>query len=323
MDIVTVSGLRKTFSLPRSKATVEAVRGIEFTAGEGEVVGLLGPNGAGKTTTLRMLATLIRPTAGEIHIAGCDALREPRCVRQAIGYVGQAGGTDASASGRENLRLYAQVYGIPGRAAAERIEMLVGRLEMGAYIDRPAGSYSGGQRRRLDIATGLIHCPRVLLLDEPSLGLDPQSRANVWEVLRGVQADGTAVLLATNSMEEADSLCSRVLIIDQGRIVAQGAPQELKSQVGEEVIAVGFERGEPDLARAREALQAEDFVRETLVDGETLIVSVKAGSDRLAGVVNLLGVRGLPLKTISLSRPSLGDVFLVKTGRGMGGKDEG
>ncbi|MEO6891539.1 MAG: ATP-binding cassette domain-containing protein, partial [Ktedonobacteraceae bacterium] len=234
MTIIEIQDLWKSFRV-RGKG-VEAVRGIDLRVEEGEIFGFLGPNGAGKTTTLRVLATLLPPDKGRAIVAGHDLLREPARVRASIGYVGQAGGADGMASGRENLVLQARLYGMTKDAATKRAAELIADLEMAPFADRLARTYSGGQRRRLDLALGIAHRPALLFLDEPSIGLDPQSRAHLWEEVRKLHASGTTIFLTTHYLEEADSLCDRLAIIDDGKIVAEGTPTQLKQQIAGDVI---------------------------------------------------------------------------------------
>jgi ABC-2 type transport system ATP-binding protein len=334
MDEVAVKGgwpvaaiearaLSKSFGTRRG--TVEAVRGVDLRVEEGEVFGFLGPNGAGKTTTLRMLATLLPPSGGEATVAGRDLLREPARVRERIGYVSQAGGAEASATGRENLVLQARLYGLSKTEALGRAGELAGALELSSFLDRAVRTYSGGQRRRLDLALGMVHRPAVLFLDEPTTGLDPQSRARLWEEVRRLREGGTTVFVTTHYMDEADALCDRVAIIDGGRVAAEGTPAELKRGISGDVVDLSLDErdGAPD--RAREVLAGQPFVRELEGEGEGLRLYVDRGEEALPAVLRLLDGAGLGVRGISLSRPTLDDVFLKQTGRSLreaGGTNE-
>ncbi len=318
-NIITIDGLSKRF---RSRAgPVEAVRAISFEVAEGEIFGLLGPNGAGKTTTLRMLTTLLPIDSGSAVVAGFDVAREPQMVRTRIGYVSQKGGADDLATGRENIVLQARLYGADGASARERAQQLLDVLDLAELADRRVNTYSGGQRRRLDIALGLVHSPRVLFLDEPSTGLDPRNRASLWEEVRALRERGTTVFLTTHYLDEADVLCDRIVIVDHGQIVAQGAPSELKGEVlGESVVL----RVPDDAAqRAEVTLGAEPYVREVSRDGAQLRLYVENGSAAMPSILRLLDEQGIALTTISLARPTLDDVFLARTGRQLDGEVAG
>src|SRR5499426_2771613 len=248
--MIKARGLTRVFKSRR--ATVEAVRGIDLDVAAGEIVGLLGPNGAGKTTTQRMLATLLVPTAGEATVAGCDLRRDPVGVRRRLGYVAQGGSTNPAAKVDEELATQAQLYGMSRAAAASRAVELREMLDLADLGDRLIKTLSGGQRRRLDIALGLMHDPRLVFLDEPSTGLDPQTRANLWSHIRALrdERDGT-ILLTTHYLEEADALCDRIMIIDAGRIVATGTPAELKRRISGDLVTFEVD----DVSRAAELLR--------------------------------------------------------------------
>src|SRR3982075_3434470 len=220
---------------------VEAVAGVDLKVYQGEIFGFLGPNGAGKTTTLRMLSTLMPPTSGEATVAGADLLREPGKVRERIGYVSQAGSSAPEVTGRAELVIQGRVYGMSKAEAKSRAAELLDTLELNDAGDRPTKTYSGGQKRRLDIAIGLAHHPQLLFLDEPTTGLDPQSRARMWDEVRRLRAGGTTVFLTTHYLEEADALCDRLAIIDHGKIVVEGTPDALKRQVAGDVITLGVD----------------------------------------------------------------------------------
>ncbi len=289
---------------------------MDLEVARAEIVGFLGPNGAGKTTTLRMLATLLPVDEGRATVAGFDVGSEPERVRTKIGYVGQLGGADELASGRENLVLQARLYGLERTRAARRALQLIELFDLGEFADRRASTYSGGQRRRLDVALGLTHQPEVLFLDEPSTGLDPQNRANLWEHIEAERARGTTIFLTTHYLEEADALCDRVMIIDRGEIVAGGTPAELKQEVSGDQVTVTL--SEPaDALRAGAALRGQAFVREFASDGGELRMYVNDGGDALPQILRLLDGQHIALTSISVSKPTLNDVFLRKTGRSL------
>ena len=314
MAVIETRGLSKSFKIQRGE--VEAVKGVDLGIREGEVFGLLGPNGAGKTTTLRMLATLFEPGGGQATVAGCDLLREPARVRERIGYVSQAGGTDPGASGRENLVLQGQLYGMNRATVQKRIRDLISTLELGAFVDRSAKTYSGGQKRRLDLAIGLVNEPPILFLDEPTTGLDPQSRARVWEEIERLGEEGTTVFLTTHYMDEADALCQRLAIMDDGLVVAEGTPEELKQEIAGDVVTLGLGDHNGATERTRELLNARPFVREIEVLGETTLrLYVDRGEKALPEILRALDGTDIGVQDLSLSRPTLDDVFLKQTGR--------
>ncbi|TDD63544.1 ATP-binding cassette domain-containing protein [Actinomadura darangshiensis] len=309
--MIEARGLARTFT--GGHAAVEAVRGVDLSVAPGEIVGFLGPNGAGKTTTLRMLTTLLAPTAGTASVAGCDLRTDPAGVRRGIGYVAQGGGTDPGVPAAEELDLQARLYGVPDRAA--RIAALCARLDLEGLGPRPAGALSGGQRRRLDIALGLVHRPPLLFLDEPTAGLDPQSRGNLWDHIRGMRdRDGTTVFLTTHYLDEADALCDRLLIIDRGRIVAEGTPAGLKRRVAGDVVTLELADAagcEP----ARKALSEQPGVREAAVTGTSVRLTVEDGEKALMPLIRALDGAGVELASLNLARPTLDDVFFTVTGR--------
>ncbi|MEW2354353.1 ATP-binding cassette domain-containing protein [Spirillospora sp. NPDC029432] len=311
--MIEAHGLARTFTTRHG--TVEAVRGVDLAVAPGEIVGFLGPNGAGKSTTLRMLTTLLAPTAGTATVAGHDLRADPAGVRRRIGYVGQGGGTDPAVPVGEELRLQADLYGVAG--ARERIAALCARLDLAGLESRPAGSLSGGQRRRLDIALGLVHAPPLVFLDEPTTGLDPQSRGNLWEHIRRMRAeDGTTVFLTTHYLDEADALCDRILIIDHGAIVAAGTPGELKRRISGDVVTLEL-AADRDAGRARDSLAGHAAVREAAVTGRELRLTVEDGDHALMGLVRALDAAGVELVSLRLARPTLDDVFLTVTGRSL------
>ena len=318
MNIIETQGLRKTFQSRGSKgspaATVEAVKGVDLQVKQGEIFGFLGPNGAGKTTTLRMLSTLIQPTSGQAIVVGIDLLRQPGKIRERIGYVSQAGGTDAHATARENLMLQAQLYGLSKAEAGARVDALLVALQLDPFADRIARTYSGGQRRRLDIALGMVNQPELLFLDEPTTGLDPQSRAHLWDEVKRLRENGTTVFLTTHYLDEADALADQLAIIDGGQIVAEGTPDELKRQIAGDVVTLGVNGGS---AKASEILQKQSYVREVHPAGDGLQLYVEQGEETLPVILRLMDEAGLPVSKVSLARPTLDDVFLRQTGRSL------
>ena len=311
--MIETCGLRKAFTSRqgREKKKVEAVRGVDLDVAEGEIFGFLGPNGAGKTTTLRMLATLIEPDGGSATIAGADLLKDPGEVRRRIGYVAQGGSTWDDSTAREELVLQARLYGIGKAAAHERAQAVLDGFQLSEYADRKCKTYSGGQRRRVDIALGIIHEPKVVFLDEPTTGLDPQSRAHMWEEVRRLRAEGMTVFITTHYLDEADALCDRISIMDNGEIVASGTPAELKREISGDVVRVGLAMDA--VAPAASALSG--YKIETYDDSVRLYV--EDGAVAIPQILRALDAAGVPLGTIELHRPSLDDVFLTKTGRSL------
>ncbi len=321
MNVIETQGLRKTFQSRDQKKgkseTVEAVKGIHLQVKEGEIFGFLGPNGAGKTTTLRMLTTLIPPTDGHARIVGHDLLKEPVQVRQRIGYVSQNGGADVHCTGRENLMLQAQLYGMSRRAAESRTQDLLTALELDSFADRISKTYSGGQKRRLDLALGMVNSPKLLFLDEPTTGLDPQSRAHLWEEVKKLRANGTTIFLTTHYLEEADVLADRLAIIDDGQIVAEGTPDSLKRQIAGDVVTLGLDVRNGRYEMAKELLSQQAFVREVHPADERLQLYVEHGEQTLPAILRLLDGAGLSVQTVAMARPTLDDVFLRQTGRSL------
>jgi ABC-2 type transport system ATP-binding protein len=265
-----------------------------------------------------MLTTLLPLTSGEATVTGFDLRREPNRVRQRIGYVSQVGGVDRHATGRENLVLQAQLYGLSTQDAKERTEILLKTLELDGFADRIASTYSGGQKRRLDLALGLIHQPPLVFLDEPTTGLDPQSRARLWDEVRRLRAEGTTVFLTTHYLEEADELCDRLAIIDNGQIVAEGTPEELKRRVAGDVVTIGLATHNGAVHQAEQLLNGQQFVRELEPAGDGKIcLYVERGEEALPQILRALDGAGLGLAAISLARPTLDDVFLRQTGRSL------
>jgi ABC-2 type transport system ATP-binding protein len=264
-----------------------------------------------------MLTTLLPPSGGEATVAGHDLRREQAKVRERIGYVSQAGGVDETATARENLVLQAQLYGRSTREARARAGELMTALELEAIADRVSKTYSGGQRRRLDLALGLVHQPALLFLDEPTTGLDPQSRARLWDEVRRLRDTNTTVFLTTHYLDEADALCDRLAIIDGGTIVAEGTPDELKRQVAGDVVTIGLSSLNGAVHKADALLRSQQFVREIEPSPDGLRLYVEQGEESLPAILRLLDGAGLQLRTVSLARPSLDDVFLRQTGRSL------
>lgn len=311
-SIVYTKDLKKFF--PTKKGTVKAVNGVNLSVQRGEIFGFLGPNGAGKTTTLRILATLMIPDEGIATVAGFDVEAEPYKVRRHIGYVGQNGGSDRAATGRENLILQGRLYDMSVGEAKDRADELINVLELSEFEDRIVSTYSGGQRRRLDVAIGIMNRPDVLFLDEPTTGLDLQNRANLWTQIQKLCASGTTIFLTTHYLEEADVLSDHLAIMDHGVIVAEGTPQSLKKQVAGDVITIGIE----DLGDYSQGLitlfKQKSFVRDVTEEPEHLRLYVEDGARILPQILRSLDQQGLNLQTITLSVPTLDDVFLRKTG---------
>jgi ABC-2 type transport system ATP-binding protein len=261
-----------------------------------------------------MLATLMPPTGGTASVAGCDLRTQSNQIRERIGYVGQAGGSDREITGRTELIFQGRLYGMTVDAAKKRAAELIEMLELEAAADRKAGTYSGGQKRRLDIGLGLVHDPQLLFLDEPTTGLDPQSRARVWDEVRRMHDRGTTVFLTTHYLDEADALCDRISIIDYGKIVAEGTPEALKREVAGDVVTL---TAAGDQQRALDVLKDQPFVREAKLDEGSVLLYVDRGEVAMPAILRLLDGAGLTLVTIGLHRPSLDDVFLRQTGRSL------
>jgi ABC-2 type transport system ATP-binding protein len=316
--ILQTSNLSKTFlsGKGKKKKDVEAVKDVDLEVKEGEIFGFLGPNGAGKSTTLNILTTLLAPTSGKAMVAGFDLLRHPQKVREQIGYVSQAGGADTFSNAFENLLLQARLYGIAKSQAAQIAKELIERFQMGEFATRETRSYSGGQKRRLELALGIVHKPKLVFLDEPTTGLDPQSRAYFWEEIKHLKKDGMTIFLTTHYLEEADNLCDRVAIIDHGTIVALDTPMQLKRQIGAESITVDFANGK-ETDQANTLFDSLPFIQKIYRQENKLFLFVENGESRLAEVLRILDKATISIQTIGLSRPSLDDVFLQKTGRSL------
>jgi ABC-2 type transport system ATP-binding protein len=306
---IVAEGLEK-----RYPGDVTALDGLSFSVEPGTIFGLLGPNGAGKSTTVKVLTTLSRPDAGSASVAGFDVLAEPERVRRVIGTVGQRIAVDVEATGWENLALAGRVNGLGGRELSNRTAELLERFGLADAAARVARTYSGGMQRKLDVAMGLIHRPRVLFLDEPTTGLDPEARADLWaEIERLTHADELTILLTTHYLEEADRLASRLAIVDHGRVVATGSPDELKADLRGDAIVVELADG-PD-ERAFSVLTRVPGIGESLVDGRSLRARVDRGASAVPAVLSALEGAGIGVASVTVSRPSLDDVYLRHTGR--------
>ncbi|KJK49406.1 ABC transporter [Lentzea aerocolonigenes] len=303
--MIKARGLARRFTT--KLGPVEAVRGVDIDVAEGELVGFLGPNGAGKSTTLRMLTTLLEPTAGEAIIAGHDLLTDPAGVRRNIGYVGQKNSASADQRVADELEFQARFYGITKHDARRKIAELLERFELTGLEKRGVITLSGGQQRRLDIAMGLLHGPRLLFLDEPSTALDPQSRRNLWDHVKQLKADGVTVFLTTHYLDEADFLSDRLLVIDHGLIVGEGSPDELKSRVSGDLVVLGTPQA---------SLVATKF-ENAVVDGEKVSFRIPDGDRALPALLRDLDQIGVELHSVQVHRPTLDDVFLTMTGRSL------
>jgi len=306
---IEVSGLKKNFG------EVQALRGIDFTVEQGTIVGLLGPNGSGKTTTVRILATLLKADGGSAKVSGFDVATNSDAVKETIGLTGQYAAVDEYLTGRENLQLFGQLFHLSKKQASERADELLQRFDLADAADRGIKGYSGGMRRRLDLAASLIGRPEVLFLDEPTTGLDPRSRLGMWEVIESLVAGGTTVLLTTQYLEEADQLASRSVVLDHGSVIAQGTSDELKSQVGGDRVELVVDS--PDQTEsAKQALAPIASGEINLnVQEHKVIVPTSGGSRAVVEAVRLLDEAKIAIADISLRRPTLDDVFLSLTGR--------
>jgi ABC-2 type transport system ATP-binding protein len=313
--IIEARGVRKRFG------EVDALAGLDLVAESGRVTALLGPNGAGKTTFISAVATLLRPDAGEVRVAGIDVASEPRRVRQVIGLAGQYASVEPAMTGRENLEFVARLFGLDRRHARAAASDVLDRLALGDAGDRLVRTYSGGMRRRLDLGASLVGRPQLLLLDEPTSGLDPRSRRELWDAIRSLVADGVDVLLTTQYLEEADQLARDVVIIDRGRVVDAGTPDELKDRAGRVVIEVR-PRAAGDLPAVEEVLASiSSEVPHSDMDTQRSSVPIDGGAEHLTTVVRLLHERDIALDDIGLRRPSLDEVFLARTGESFAPND--
>jgi ABC-2 type transport system ATP-binding protein len=322
--MIQVRDLVKVYGNSRSPGTdtgVRAVDGITFSVGEGEFFGFLGPNGSGKTTTIKIITTLLGRTSGTVSVGGLDLDRDGAAIRRRIGYAGQSIGVDGDLTGRENLTLMGHLYHLPGELVRDRVSELLDMLQLTEAADRPAYTYSGGMRRRLDLGSGLVHRPDILFLDEPTTGLDPQTRNAVWEYLRRLHhEDGVTVFLTTQYMEEADQLCERLAIIDHGRIVAEGSPSELKAGIGADSVTIRLpqdERFEANRTRALAVVRGVPGVEGASPFEQGVTVQARNGGAILVELLRLMEVQKIPVKEVAVSPPTLDQVFLKHTGREM------
>jgi daunorubicin resistance ABC transporter ATP-binding subunit len=318
--VVEVDELVKVFPGGRARADTRALDGITFEVPEGEFFGFLGPNGAGKTTTIRILATLVRPTSGAARVAGIDVVADPASVRRRIGFAMQTVALDGLSSGRENLELIGRLHRVPRRALRARIDELLELMNLTGAGSKPTVHYSGGMRRRLDLACALVHRPPVLFLDEPTEGLDPQSRLALWEELVSINRAGTTMFLTTHYMEEADHLCSRIAIVDAGRIVADGRPADMKRTIGADVVSLAV------AADGSDELRRQQLEIEQLLDGFAPVVRLERSANgvtvhlrdaapAIPELVRRLDGHGVRLSALTIAEPTLDDVFLRCTGK--------
>jgi len=310
LPAIEASGLVKTYS-----DGIRALDGLTFAVPAGTVFGMLGPNGAGKSTAVKILTTLSKADAGQARVAGIDVARHPDRVRLAIGYVAQKSGTDREATGRENLLLQGRFFGLGGRALKGRVAEMLERFGLARAADRVASGYSGGMQRRLDIAMGLLHRPRVLFLDEPTTGLDPGARVQMWDEIARLRADeGLSILLTTHYMEEADRLAQHLAIVDRGRVVAEGTPEELKGALRGDAILMELAQPAAE-GLARTVLESLQGVREVAVQGTSLRARVDSGPTAVPVVLAALEERQIKVASVTVARPSLDDVYLQYAGR--------
>jgi ABC-2 type transport system ATP-binding protein len=302
------------------KGGIEAVRDIDLAIAPGEIFGFLGPNGAGKTTTVRMLCTLLPPTSGSAAVSGLDVVSDGAEVRRRIGVALQEIGLDPVQTGRELLELQAGLYGITGGRGRERVQELLELVGLTDAAERRTKTYSGGMKRRLDLATALVHSPKVLFLDEPTTGLDPASRLTIWEEVRRINRVGATVFLTTQYLEEADKLCDRVAIIDEGSIVAEGSPAQLKAELGHDVVSVSLDGA--DAAATEAALAGLPGLERVLSEPHALALYLEDGAASIAEIVRRLDRDRIDVGAISVARPSLDDVFLKATGRRLEGQQQ-
>jgi ABC-2 type transport system ATP-binding protein len=301
--VIAVKNLRKTFG------SVEAVKDVSFEVGPGQVLGLLGPNGAGKTTTINMISTLLEIDAGSAAVGGYDVQSQPDVVRQLIGLAGQSAAVDEKLTARENLELFGRLYKIPRAERRRRIEEMIDRFALSEFADRPVSTYSGGERRRLDVVAALVAEPPAVFLDEPTTGLDPRSRSELWDTVRSLASSGVAIVLSTQYLEEADRLADKILVIDQGRIVAQGTPDALKRELERDVLEVHV-TSRDDVDTARDLIGSEATVD---IDARRIDIPVIDGANRSLDLLRKLQDGGVSISNFHLRQPTLDDVFLALT----------
>ncbi len=317
MDSIVAEELRKRYR------SVHALDGVSFAVREGEVFGLLGPNGAGKSTTVRVLTTLTRPDSGRAFVAGENVVSHPTRVRGAIGYVAQDSGVDWEATGRENLLLQGRIHGMSGASLRARVEELLGFVGLEDAADRQARGYSGGMKRRLDIAIGLVHRPSVLFLDEPTTGLDPEARVAMWvEVERLAKEHSLTILLTTHYLEEADRLAERVAIVSRGQIVVEGSPEELKAGLRGDSVTVELGDLDGRIEAAADVVRRVEGATEVTVDERQVRTRVPNGAQAIPSILSALESSGFPVASVTTARPSLDDVYLHYTGREFSTEDE-
>jgi ABC-2 type transport system ATP-binding protein len=318
-DLVKVYGGRGL--APGSPEAVRAVDHVSFTVPEGEFFGFLGPNGAGKTTTIKIIATLLGKTSGRVTVGGHDVDRDGEAIRRIIGYAGQSAGVDGELTGRENLTLMGHFYHLPSQVVTDRVEELLDILQLQDAADRPAYTYSGGMRKRLDLGSGLVHQPKILFLDEPTTGLDPQTRNAVWDYVRKIHRDlGTTIFLTTQYMEEADQLCERLAIIDGGKIVTSGTPGDLKAAIGDDIVTLRLPQDERfDAVRAQVLLMVGGVpgVQSAAPFDQGVTVRTRNGGAILLEIVRRLESEHIAVNEVAVSHPTLDQVFLQHTGRAM------
>jgi len=316
LSIIETNKLTKVF-----KGDVRAVDSIDFEVKEGEIFGFLGPNGAGKTTTIKMLNTLIAPTSGTAKVAGYDIVKQAADVRTSIGYVAQDVGVDEHSTGKENLTLYGHFYRLDKATIKQRIAEIFELVDLVGYENKMVKTYSGGMRKRLDLAMGLIHNPKLVFMDEPTTGLDPQTRVKIWEYIRKITKElGITIFLTTHYLEEADQLCNRVAIIDLGKIVTSGTPAELKRSIGGDVINLSPCKGDEAactefMDNTQKVLTSESFVQRIQPAEEELAVYVDNAKTAAPAIMRILADKGIEVETLAISHPSLDDVFLKYTGK--------
>ncbi|BAQ64540.1 ATP-binding cassette domain-containing protein [Geminocystis sp. NIES-3709] len=313
-DVISIQNLQKSYG------KVKALKNISFSVKTGEIFGLLGPNGAGKTSTIRCLTTLAQPDSGDILIDGISAISQPKKVRRKLGYVAQEVAIDKVLTGKELLQLQASLYHLPPQLAQKRIEQLLIVLGLQEYSDRQTGTYSGGIRKRLDLAAGLLHQPQVLVLDEPSVGLDIESRRIVWDFLRQLKQAGTTVLITSHYLEEIDALADRLAIINQGEVIAEGSPSNLKDRLGGDRVTLKIKEftSLEEAQTAKQKLSQLPFVENIIINevqGNSLNLIVTPNSNPISKIEQALTEINLPMFSISQSRPSLDDVYLAATGK--------